>query len=234
MRFHFISTTADARLWIWAIVTVDYRALRQYFVQKAGCGADTRNDLNRHRATGQKTGAPREVHFEHPRPQQWHEHCKVFDARRSISTSRSTPLLIVKRDAARDAGARSDAFTDLRRMRSVVWNADSPSHQSVVDARALTRVRQVLLRGEPVLDEGRIKMGTSPSSLQRRLREQNLTFTQLVDKVRCELATHYLQQQQLPISEWRCCWGILKSCFSRAFRRWFGVSPRQWRQTAVS
>ncbi|MCY1187105.1 HTH-type transcriptional regulator VirS [compost metagenome] len=74
-------------------------------------------------------------------------------------------------------------------------------------------------------------MGLASWSLQRRLREQGLTFSSLVDKVRCELATHYLRQQQLPISELAPLLGYSEaSAFSRAFRRWFGVSPRQWRQ----
>lgn len=36
--------------------------------------------MNLIRHVAGKKWAPREVHFEHPRPEQWHEHCKVFDA----------------------------------------------------------------------------------------------------------------------------------------------------------
>jgi AraC-like DNA-binding protein len=68
-------------------------------------------------------------------------------------------------------------------------------------------------------------------SLQRRLREQGLSFSVVVDKLRCELATHYLSQQQLPITALAPLLGYSEaSAFSRAFRRWFGVSPRQWRR----
>ena len=67
-------------------------------------------------------------------------------------------------------------------------------------------------------------------SLQRRLRDLGLSFSTMVDKVRCELATHYLRQHQLPISNLAPLLGYSEvSAFSRAFRRWFGVSPRQWR-----
>jgi len=52
-----------------------------------------------------------------------------------------------------------------------------------------------------------------------------------VDKQRQEMATYYMHQQQLPISELAPLLGYSEtSAFSRAFRRWFGVSPRQWRQ----
>lgn len=74
-------------------------------------------------------------------------------------------------------------------------------------------------------------MGLTSWSLQRRLREEGLSFTSLVDNVRCEMAKYYLQQHQLPISEMALLLGYSEvSAFSRAFRRWFSISPRQWRQ----
>ena len=90
------------------------------------------------------------------------------------------------------------------------------------------------LRVAPVLEEIAGKMGLSSWSLQRRLREEGISFSALVDKVRCEMATHYLQQRQLPISEMALLLGYSEvSAFSRAFRRWFGISPRQWRQDGL-
>jgi AraC-like DNA-binding protein len=51
----------------------------------------------------------------------------------------------------------------------------------------------------------------------------------LVEQTRRDLALHYLRQR-LPISELAPLLGYSEtSAFSRAFRRWFGVSPRQWR-----
>ncbi|GAB7205195.1 hypothetical protein OS31_21120 [Dickeya oryzae] len=96
---------------------------------------------------------------------------------------------------------------------------------------ARARLRQVLSQGEPSLDEVAESIGLSSWSLQRRLKDEGITFTQLVEKVRCEMATHYLQQRQLSISEMAFLLGYSEvSAFSRAFRRWFGISPRQWRK----
>ena len=81
-----------------------------------------------------------------------------------------------------------------------------------------------------MLEDIAAQMGLTSWSQQRRLRDQGLTFSGVVDKLRCELATHYLAQQQLPISDLAPLLGYSEaSAFSRAFRRWFGVSPRQWR-----
>jgi len=99
----------------------------------------------------------------------------------------------------------------------------------VDDARA--HIRQRLVLGEPGLEDIAEQIGMTSWSLQRRLREQGLTFSALVDKQRQELATYYMRQQQLPISELAPLLGYSEtSAFSRALRRWFGVSPRQWRQ----
>ena len=52
-----------------------------------------------------------------------------------------------------------------------------------------------------------------------------------MDKQPLELATYYVRQQQLPISELALLLSYSEtSTSSRAFRRWFGLSPRQWRQ----
>lgn len=168
------------------------------------------------------------MHFEHPRPEQWHEHCKAFDAPVYFDQPFNS-LVIMKRDLTRAMpdsdplllGVMQDA---IRRLNA------STSQQSVVD-RARSQVNMALLQGEPTLEDVAENMGMSSWSLQRRLREEGVSFTALVDKVRCEMATHYLQQRKLPISEMALLLGYSEvSAFSRAFRRWFGVSPRQWRQ----
>ena len=105
--------------------------------------------------------------------------------------------------------------------------------QSLVEATR-GQVRQLLLAGEPPLETVAEQLGLAPWSLQRRLRDEGLSFSQLVDGVRRELATHYLGQPQLPISQLAPLLGYSEaSAFSRAFRRWFGVGPRQWRQQAA-
>ncbi|MFG6076239.1 AraC family transcriptional regulator [Erwinia sp. OPT-41] len=174
--------------------------------------------------------APREVHFEHPRPEQWHEHCKVFDA--PVWFEQPCNAMIIPKKELTRAMPESDPMLLLVMQDAIRRLNSATPRQSVVD-RARSQVRLMLMQGEPALPEVAEKMGMSSWSLQRRLREENLSFTALVDKVRCELATSYLQQRQLPVSEMALLLGYSEvSAFSRAFRRWFGVSPRQWRQAS--
>ncbi len=188
--------------------------------------------MNLIRHVAGKNWAPREVHFEHPRPSQWHEHCKVFDAPVYFDQPFNS-LVIPKRDLARTM-PDSDPML-LTVMQDAIRRLNSATPQQNIVDRARSQVHLVLLKGEPVLEEVAEKMGLSSWSLQRRLRDENLSFTALVDKVRCEMATHYLQQRQLPISEMALLLGYSEvSAFSRAFRRWFGISPRQWRQDELA
>lgn len=173
--------------------------------------------------------APRAVHFEHPRPEHWHEHCKIFDAPVYFEQPCNS-LLIPKRGLTRAMPEHDPllllVMQDSLRQLSLAGRNEP---NIVDDARA--QIRQRLLLGEPVLEDIAEQMGMSSWSLQRRLREQNLSFSALVDKQRRDLATFYMRQQQLPISELAPLLGYSEvSAFSRAFRRWFGVSPRQWRQ----
>ena len=188
--------------------------------------------LNLIRHVAGKHWAPREVHFEHPRPTQWHEHCKVFDAPVYFDQPFNS-LLIPKRDLAR-AMPDSDPLL-LGVMQDAIRRLNSATPQQNIVDQARSQVHLVMLQGEPVLEEVADKMGLSSWSLQRRLREEGLSFTTLVDNVRCEMAKHYLQQRQLPISEMALLLGYSEvSAFSRAFRRWFGISPRQWRRDELA
>ena len=188
--------------------------------------------LNLVRHVAGKNWAPREVHFEHPRPSEWHEHCKVFDAPVYFDQPFNS-LLIPKRDLLR-AMPDSDPLL-LGVMQDAIRRLNNGSPQQNVVDQTRAQVHQAMLQGEPVLEDVAEKMGLSSWTLQRRLREEGISFTLLVDNVRCEMAKHYLQQRQLPISEMALLLGYSEvSACSRAFRRWFGISPRQWRQDELA
>ncbi|EMM7970113.1 TPA: AraC family transcriptional regulator [Pseudomonas aeruginosa] len=172
--------------------------------------------------------APREVHFEHPRPEQWHEHCKVFDAPVYFDQPCNS-LLIPKHETRRVMPGSDPALLAVIQDAIRRLSGDS-AQQSLVD-RTRTQVQLQLVQGEPALETIAENMGLASWSLQRRLRKQGLSFSTLVDDVRHEMAIHYMQQKQLSISELAILLGYSEvSAFSRAFRRWFGMSPRGWRK----
>jgi AraC-like DNA-binding protein len=73
-------------------------------------------------------------------------------------------------------------------------------------------------------------MGLSKRTLQRKLRDQNTTFQQQLDQVRSELAISYLQESQFNLTDISELLGFTESAvLTRSFRRWFGLTPSQWR-----
>ncbi|SHO58937.1 AraC-like transcriptional regulator QhpR [Vibrio quintilis] len=178
-------------------------------------------------ATGIKW-APREVHFEHPRPEQWHDHCKVFDAPVYFDQPYNS-LIIPKADVMRPMPNHDPMLLSV--MLDALQHLNTTSYRQNIVEQTRAQIQISLIHGEPDLEATADQLGMSRWSLQRRLQQENITFSRLVDHVRCELATHYLKQQKLPISEMGMLLGYSEtSAFSRAFKRWFGVSPRQFRQ----
>jgi AraC-like DNA-binding protein len=101
--------------------------------------------------------------------------------------------------------------------------------------RVRATIRRELAGGDPSLDQVARELGTSRRSLQRRLADENLTYAQVLDDVRSTMARAYLAQRELSIAEVGYLLGFSEqSSFTRAFRRWTGVSPAEFRRTSTS
>ena len=171
--------------------------------------------------------APREVHFEHPRPECWHEHCKVFDAPVYFEQPFNS-LLLPKRDLKRPM-PESDPVL-LQVMQDAICRLNTTQQDQGIVNLTQVQMQLQLPHGEPTLEQVADALGMSSGSLQRRLRTEGVSFTALLEKLRCQLARHYLQQPALSVSEMAFLLGYSEiSAFSRAFRRWFGLSPQQYR-----
>lgn len=67
-------------------------------------------------------------------------------------------------------------------------------------------------------------------TLQRNLRQEGTTFKSILNEVREELAIRYLQDETLSLGEISFLLGFTEiSSFSRAFKRWTGVPPSDYR-----
>ncbi|HEY6904297.1 MAG TPA: helix-turn-helix domain-containing protein [Candidatus Acidoferrales bacterium] len=71
--------------------------------------------------------------------------------------------------------------------------------------------------------------------MQRRLTEGGATFQQLTEEARRELARHYLLHSSLDLSETAYLLGYEDAnSFFRAFHKWEGTSPGQWKSNHAS
>ena len=91
-------------------------------------------------------------------------------------------------------------------------------------------VRTLLSAGYPTVEQGARRVGVSVRTLQRRLHRIGCTYSELVERVRHEEACRLLQEHGRSIAEIAARLGYADpSHFSRAFRRWEGISPRSYR-----
>lgn len=96
------------------------------------------------------------------------------------------------------------------------------------------RVRHLMHQGQPAwptLADIADRLALSPRTLVRRLESEDLSYGQLLDEVRNELACWYLRQSSLPMSDIAERTGFSDQAnFSRAFGRWQGRTPREYRR----
>lgn len=93
-----------------------------------------------------------------------------------------------------------------------------------------TELIRRLVSGEPTRADIAEALRLSEKTLQRRLRAEQTTFQELLDEVRRELAINYLRDSRASVCDVTFRLGFSdQSSFTRAFRRWTGLTPGQFR-----
>ena len=91
-------------------------------------------------------------------------------------------------------------------------------------------LRRSLAGKRPTLQGVAQELGLGARTLQRRLADRGISFHQLVEDTRRELARHYLQQSKVELNEAAFLLGFEDAnSFFRAFQVWEGTSPGEWR-----
>jgi AraC-like DNA-binding protein len=84
----------------------------------------------------------------------------------------------------------------------------------------------------PTLNDAADFLGVSTRSLQRKFKEQGTNFKTIVDDVRKDYAYSYLLQTNYKMSYIAQVLGFSEqSVFQRAFKRWTGVTPGEYRES---
>jgi AraC-like DNA-binding protein len=101
---------------------------------------------------------------------------------------------------------------------------------STLHDQVKTALKRLLAGRCPTIEDvGRV-LGLSSRTLQRRLTASGITFRELLQEARRDLAHHYLGQGTLQLNETAYLLGFDDAnSFFRAFQRWEGTSPNRWR-----
>jgi AraC-like DNA-binding protein len=176
--------------------------------------------------------APLEVQFAHPAPRLTSEHARIFRA--PISFGHPANALVMEREFLDQQVPAADKrlYPILRRY------LDGVLKEMPVEDPLLASVRRAIgesMRdGEPKLAPVARKVAMSPRSLQRRLKEHEMEFKTLVDDTRRRFAVHYLRDRRHTLTEVAYLIGYSEvSAFNRAFKRWTGATPADYRRRAA-
>lgn len=91
-------------------------------------------------------------------------------------------------------------------------------------------LRDLLLGGRGSLEEAAQAFAIHPRTLNRRLRERGLTFRGLLDESRYDIARQLLRETELTaVAIAAVLDNVEVPVFTRAFRRWSGITPTAWR-----
>lgn len=92
------------------------------------------------------------------------------------------------------------------------------------------QLQSLLKDGYPCIDRVAEIARTSRRSLQRKLAQDHLSYSLLVEQVRFETAVELLQDPGLSLIDISLELGYANAAsFTRAFKRWTGISPSQFR-----
>jgi AraC-like DNA-binding protein len=174
---------------------------------------------------------PRAVRFRHDRPAREREHARIFRAPVSYGCPRNELVLdrALLARPQRKADRRLLAMLDRQLDRQLATRPDGQGTRGEVRRRML----EELPGREPTVGAIASELHMSPRSLQRRLGDEGTTFAELLAELRHELALRHLQDQRLSIGEVAFLLGFVDvSSFHRAFKRWTGHTPAEYRRAA--
>ena len=155
---------------------------------------------------------------------------KWFDA--PITFGAATTQLVFPAAALEAALVSSDP-----QLLSILTRAADELHRRAPAEPTIAAQVSRVLRDALRTDDGHVdrvakRLGLTPRSLQRRLRDEGTSFQAVREQVRHELARRYLDDR-LSISEISFLLGFSEpSAFFRAFKRWTGMTPVEARARA--
>jgi AraC-like DNA-binding protein len=113
--------------------------------------------------------------------------------------------------------------------------ASRPTNRGAFRTSIENKIVPLLPHGKAKLGEVARRVGVSQRTLARRLSAEGMTFSDVLDGLRSDLAERYLADEALSISQIAWLLGYQEvSGFTHAFRRWTGKTPRESRHRRVA
>jgi AraC-like DNA-binding protein len=167
-----------------------------------------------------------EVTFAHAEPRDIGVFRRFFGVPLLFNAEEST--VVVPADALM-LPVRTRDDQERGRLQDLVRRHFALQHPDII-AQVVRLLRPRVISGGVSLDEIAAYLSLRPWSLLRRLKARGTTFRQLLNETRYEVADQLLRGTRLSVTEIGIALGYADTAvFTRAFRRWSGASPSDWR-----
>jgi len=96
--------------------------------------------------------------------------------------------------------------------------------------RVENAISSLLPHGRVLVEDVARSLGMSERTLARKLSDEGLNFTEILQQLRRDLSVRYLNERKLHVSKIAWLLGFHEvSAFTHAFKRWTGKTPSQMR-----
>jgi AraC-like DNA-binding protein len=181
------------------------------------------------RHLGGHAQAPIRSSFEHAQPMYVREYRRILG---DHQVAFEADACFVDFDSA--ALDRSVPMYNPRLSEAVLHEADCALARLGCEPRESVRVREQLAAAcprVPNMDEVARKLGMSSRTLRRHLEQEGVAFPTLVADALRERALRLLGDPRIPVKEIAYSLGFATpSAFHRAFKRWTGTTPKEFRE----
>jgi AraC-like DNA-binding protein len=179
----------------------------------------------------QKLRYPRVVHFMREAPPYAREFERIFDAPVVFGSDWNAMQFDSEFLALKQPPVNRYVFGVLSDRADALLK--TLQQTKTIRGRVETILMTSLHTGEVSMDAVAQKLELSRQTLYRKLRTEGVTFEDVLDELRHKLALHFLGGKKVSVNETAYLVGFSDpAAFSRAFKRWTGMSPREARDTS--
>jgi AraC-like DNA-binding protein len=175
---------------------------------------------------------PQEIQFAHPTPPQTSEHTRIFSA--PVLFGHPSNALVAERELIQRQVPAADPqlCRILQRYLEHVL-AEMPREDKML-ASVRKAIAETMREGDPTIARVAKNLALSPRTLERRLKERGTRFKKLMDDTRRRFAINYLKDGDQTLTQIAFLMGYSEvSAFNRAFKRWTGTTPMEYRRSAA-